>query len=323
MSKRAATGILSSVRALRIIAAAFALTTAASLAYALFVREAPIDEFKEEYPYIDIARHLISQEHFLTTLQPIREYLIDTVEREGPESISIYLEYLNTGANVSINQDLRMLPASLVKVPLAMAVMKKVELGEWELHNELVLSSQDHDEKWGELYREPVGSLFTIDRLLTEMIVNSDNTATRILYRNLSYDEKWDVLSALGLEELFGTDGKITAKEYTRLFRALYTSSYLRRESSQYLLTLLTRSPYDEYLGQGIPEEVPFAHKIGDNVDEEVILDAGIVYVENRPYLIAVAIDYAAEGMGRERALELLGDISKRTYEFMTTYEER
>jgi len=43
---------------------------------------------------------------------------------------------------------LRILPASLIKVPLAMAVMKKIESGDWNLYNELVLMKEDRDINW-------------------------------------------------------------------------------------------------------------------------------------------------------------------------------
>jgi beta-lactamase class A len=125
------------------------------------------------------------EEDIITTLQPIREKFRDIVAKEGPNSISIYFEYLSTGANISINPDLRILPASLIKVPLAMAVMKKIELGDWNLDNELVLMKEDRDINWGEVYKRPIGSTITIRELIEEMLLNSDNTAYHILYRNL------------------------------------------------------------------------------------------------------------------------------------------
>lgn len=305
----------------RALIAALVCSNIGMLAYALSRGGESLESFKQEYPLIDISRNLIDQEHFINTLQPLRVYLQDLVEKEGPDSISIYLEYLNTGANISINQDLRIFPASLVKVPLALAVMKKVEKGEWALHNELIVTKEDRDYAWGDVHKNPVGTRITIEDLLKEMLVNSDNTAFRIFYRNLSFDELQDVISAVGLEDLFNEEGKITAKEYTRLFRVLYVSSYLNREHSEKLLEILANTPYEEYLGQGIPDDVPFAHKIGENDEAGVVLDSGIVYVEDRPYLIAAMIDYGKEGIGREKALDILKEISARAYEFVTMYE--
>jgi D-alanyl-D-alanine carboxypeptidase len=47
------------------------------------------------------------------------------------KSISIYYEQLNSGANISVNKDLRLWPASLTKLPVALVVMKKIESGGW------------------------------------------------------------------------------------------------------------------------------------------------------------------------------------------------
>lgn len=90
----------------------------------------------------------MDEENIITTLQPIRLKFREIVEKNGPDDISLYFEYFNTGANISINPDLRILPASLIKVPLAMAVMKKVERGEWLLTNELVMMKDDRDMNW-------------------------------------------------------------------------------------------------------------------------------------------------------------------------------
>jgi len=287
-----------------------------------FIKKEPsIESFKNEYPLIDISRNLIPQEHFINTLQPVREYLNELVKKEGPDSISIYLEYLNTGANISINQDLRIFPASLIKVPLAFAVMKKVENGDWSLDNELVVMKDDRDYAWGDVHKNPIGTRISIDKLIEEMLINSDNTAFRILYRNLSFNELQDVVFAVGLEDLFNEEGKITAKEYTRLFRSLYVSSYLNRKNSEKILEILSKTPYDEYLGQGIPDDIIFAHKIGENEDLGVVLDSGIAYVENRPYLISMLIDYKSNGMGRENALSIFKDASERVYKYVSEYK--
>ena len=92
-----------------------------------FFHTSSLEYFVQKYPLLDPMRHFMEEKNIITTLQPIRLKYRDIVEKNGPESISIYFEYLNTGANISINPDLRILPASLIKVPLAMAVMKKIE----------------------------------------------------------------------------------------------------------------------------------------------------------------------------------------------------
>ena len=169
----------------------------------LLLQKLDVENFRAEYPLLDPMRFFSEPRDLLTTVQPVREELRTIFETESLEATSLYFEYLNTGANISINPDVRILPASLIKVPLAMAVMKKVERGDWKLYNELVMMKEDRDPDWGDVYKHPIGTPLTIQSLIEEMILHSDNTAYRILYRNLSLDEVKDVFSALGLDDFF------------------------------------------------------------------------------------------------------------------------
>lgn len=279
-------------------------------------------ELETKYPYIDISRHLIPSEHFIVNLQPLREKLFALTDPLPKNSVTVYMEFLNTGANISINNDTKMWPASLAKLPLAMAVTRKVQDGTWQMSNELAMMPQDRDASWGTLYKDPIGTTYTIEKLLTELLTKSDNTAFKILYRNMTSDELESIIEEVGLKELFNEEGKIGSKDYSRLLRALYNSSYLSRDNSQWILGLLNQSTYDEYLRQPLPKEVPFAHKIGENQDVQVVSDAGIVFIEHRPYLLTVMIDRQAANIDREFALDLMHQISKESYEYISNVQK-
>lgn len=107
-----------------------------------------VRQFQKNYPLLDPMRFFAEPRDLLTTVQPVREDLRDLFEKEDLKFTSLYFEYINTGANISLNPDIRILPASLIKVPLAMAVMKKIERDEWELYNELVMTKEDRDAGW-------------------------------------------------------------------------------------------------------------------------------------------------------------------------------
>lgn len=283
------------------------------------------EEVQSRYPYIDFSRNFIDQKHYLTTLQPIRESLNIMADEYGRDSVSIYVEYLNTGANISIGPDVYVWSASLPKLPIAMAAMKKVEEGDWRLTNELVLMPVDKDKNSGskddKLWEHPVGTQFTIEKLLREMLANSDNTAQEIVYRNLHADEIDRVVFDLGLDKLFNKEGRMSAKEYSRFFRSLYTASFLNRENSQQILRWLDESTFEDFLGSSVPDDVPFPHKYGENVIERVYADSGIVYIPNRPYIISVMIQGDAEVDLKEdkaRAEALMRTVSKTVYEYIS-----
>jgi beta-lactamase class A len=276
------------------------------------------DHLSSEYPLIDPARNFTPQEDFIVNIQPLREEVMRIVGAKG-EKISLYFEVLNTGANISINPAIGIFPASLAKLPLAMVVAKKVESGKWDWDNQLVLLDQDRDRSSGELYKRQVGTALTIEELLKELLVNSDNTAYAILLRNMESDDLGSIVSAVGLDELFMEGGKISAKEYSRLFRSLYTSSYLKRENSQKILDCLTATPFDEYLRSGLPEEVVFAHKIGENHYYNSYSDSGIVYLKNRPYMLSVMVETVDSPDEKQRVVNFMNEVSKTIYEYVST----
>ncbi|MCK9344622.1 MAG: class A beta-lactamase-related serine hydrolase [Candidatus Pacebacteria bacterium] len=269
-----------------------------------------------QFSLLDPARGLINQKDLIINVQPLRDALNSKYEND--KDISIYFEYLPTGANISINKDAEFYPASLLKVPVAMAVAKKIELGEWKWTNELVLMPTDKDNKFGTLYKEPSNSTFTIDDLVRRSLADSDNSAHFILVRNLEMNEMEDVYEHMGLEGFLKTEGSLSAKKYSVMMRALYSSSYLSEENSQKLLKYLSQSPFKDYIQRGIPEGIPFSHKIGVDDERRVYLDSGIIYAPGRPYLLTVM----TKNKNLETAQKMMADISKKAYNYVRDYEE-
>jgi beta-lactamase class A len=270
----------------------------------------------EVFTFIDPSRRFVAQENLIVNFQPLREEL-NALYGNNPD-ISIYFEYLPTGANVSVNKDAEFYPASLLKVPVAVAVAKKIERGEWKWSNELVLLAGDRDESFGSLYQESTNSTHTIEDLVRRSLTESDNTAHFILLRNLETEEIEAVYEHVGLKGFFDTDGRISAKRYAVIFRMLYTSSYLSPEHSQKLLELMTESAFSGFIEASLPEEVSFSHKIGIAVDRNVFVDSGIVYVPGRPYILTVMV----KGDDERRAGETMSEVSEKVHAYVSTYVE-
>jgi len=301
------------------------------LAGTLFVKDKQIFEsLKTKFPLIDPARNFIDQEHYIVNIQPLRTKLREMSKEfsKSGREVSVYVEFLNTGGNISINPNTYIWPASLSKVPLALAVMKKVERGEWKLENELVLMQGDADSKSGNLQtllaKHPIGTRFTIEKLLEELLVNSDNTAFYIFLRNLSQDDLKAVIEGLGIEMLFSEEGKISAKEYSRILRSLYTASLLNRVNSEKILEWLDRSTFEIFLAGPISDEIPFPHKYGEHLPFNVFADSGIVYIADRPYIVSVMIQ-GKKGLPfeeeKEVASKFMQEVSDVVYKYFLEYK--
>src|SRR3989344_660250 len=178
----------------------------------------------DQFTLLDPNRGTYQREDRIINFQLLRDYLNDTYE--GDPNVSIYFEYLSTGANVAINKDAEFFQASLIKVPIAVAVAKKIERGEWKWTNELVLLPSDKSTAFGALHKKPSNSTFAIEELVRLSLAESDNTAHFILLRNLEVKEVEEVYDHMGLIDFLKTEGDLSAKRYSAIFRALYSSSY-------------------------------------------------------------------------------------------------
>ena len=168
-------------------------------------------EHDSPYPLVDISRDFIEQKDFIVNLQPLKKHLDQEYKKYGEENISTYIEFLNTGASISHNPDAKYYPASLIKMPIAIATAKKVEKGDWSWDSELVLFAEDVDSGYGKISGRPIGTRFRIEALLSELIIHSDNTAYKMLLRNLGGGEVNEYLENAGLQDLFDQELNITS----------------------------------------------------------------------------------------------------------------
>src|SRR3989344_734043 len=102
-----------------------ATNTWAIFYYAPSLAENSENYSNDKYNLLNPTRKFIKQEDLIINFQPLRDYLNDKYEAD--QNVSIYFEYLPTGSNIVISKDAEFYPASLLKVPIAMAVAKKIE----------------------------------------------------------------------------------------------------------------------------------------------------------------------------------------------------
>ncbi len=271
-----------------------------------------------QYSLLDPAANFIDQQNYLINLTSLKDYLNKINEKVGTSKMSVYIEFLNSGANISINKDLRIFPASLAKLPLAIAVMKKIESGEINKKTMLEVQVDDLDSRSGNLYKTIPGTAYSVSDIVKALLVDSDNTAQRMLLKVVSPNDMQNLIDETGLEALSDPQGKISAKEYTKFLRVLYTSSYLEREDSQTILKFLSESTFKDFLSSGLPDKVYFSHKYGEDKGQKIYSDSGIVYLEDRPYMVTVML----QGMEEEEAKTIMKGISDVSYNYFSGFSK-
>ena len=246
-----------------------------------------------------------------------------TVERQlaagTATHVSVYYRDLNNGPWFGIHEDERFSPASLLKVPILISVLKKAEIEPGLLDKSLTVT-QFADDNVGTLYPPErtvaQGQTYTIDQLLHFMITFSDNNAKDLLVQALDAKIVESVFIDLGIRVPDATTPQdfMTVKDYAGFFRILYNATYLSREMSERALAYLATSQFTAGLVAGVPAGMVVAHKFGqrtlpDNAAQ--LHDCGIVYYPGHPYLLCVM----TRGKTGTALAPVIRDISKQVYE--------
>lgn len=293
-----------------------------SLAYAVF-KMSPSDTIAEQVeiarennPFVAPRVFTAQANDILINFVPLRASLREYVAKQST-AIGVYFEYLPSGTSIGVNDREEFFQASLVKVPMAMVIYKRVEEGDISLTQELTIKENDLDPAYGVLWQKGVGHKLTVQEAIDEMLVYSDNTALKVLFHKYPafLDEVFDYLDLPKDSE--NNLPIVSPKNYASIFRALFLSSYLRPEFSNEILEILTMTNFHDKLPAGVPEGIPVAHKIGVLRKEGVFSDCGVIYPPERPYILCVMVRGT-----EDEAREHTKTISKTVYEYIVTTKQ-
>lgn len=249
----------------------------------------------------------------LINFLPLRQRLRTLTSAHG-DSFALYFEYLPTGTSIGIREKEEFAAASLIKIPVIMAYYRqKDRLGDKIGEKEITIEEKHIDKGSGTLWQKGVGAKIALKEVVRLAIVESDNTATRVLGDYVSDEDFTTVYEGLDIDLKTGEDGTIlTTKHYSSVLKALYFSAVLSKDHSQEILTLMTKTIYIDKLPAGVPNTVPVAHKVGV-LDKREYMDCGIVYIPKRPYLLCM-VSFSDEKTATER----MSSISKEVYDFVS-----
>lgn len=265
------------------------------------------------YPFLSKRIFAENQNDLILNFVPLRTALREYVNKL-PDQVGVYFEYLPSGTSIGVNDKLEVRLASLIKTPLIMGVYRQIEKGQTGKETVLTLKKDDLDQKFGDLWKRGAGAKLTVKEAVDLALIKSDNTAANVLLSVVPANAIDDVFDSLDIET--SSDGEInlvTPKGYSSIFRSLYLSSYLKRDSSNEILEILTRTDFDDQIASEIPKNIKVSHKFGIYNSENAHSDCGIVYAPGRPYLLCIMTKSS-----QEKAREYMGHISKMIYGYVT-----
>ena len=282
------------------------------------------DAHRSDLKYIDPSRENLIDRNVqdastILHYQGLKEQIEGEIKQYGnEEDVGVFIQDVQTGSWLGINERKGFVPASLLKIPIMMATLKNVERGTLTLQTKIQIEQEDIDQSYQSGIERRAGEEVTVTQLLEDMISYSDNTAKNALKRQVTPEELDSIFKHVGITNPYRApidNQTVTSRGYTRLFKALYYSTYLPPEFSQLGLEFATDTSYENMLPAGIPPGVQVAHKFGiyGENPSKALHDCGIVYHEKSPYFICIM----TQNIEIEQAADLIRTLSQTTYEFV------
>lgn len=258
-------------------------------------------------------------------LKPFRQKVKALVEQRisagMATDISVYFRDLDDGKVFDIDADKGYSPASMGKVPIMMAYLKKAESDPALLTKRITYDGKK--DLTLRQYFKPrktleAGKSYTIDDLVFRMIAYSDNNAWALLIANMDLNYLNSMVAELGADFVEGPSGEtlVTVKSYSIFLRVLYNASYLNKEMSEKALEYLSVEEFPVGIVASVPQNITIASKFGErqfgaNGEMKLLHNFGIVYHPKQPYLICIM----TKGRDFDQLAAVIRDISKIVYD--------
>jgi beta-lactamase class A len=282
-------------------------------------RNTRIELLPSPIAWTNTEEYLKFQKNYSSNYLDLRESIIKVLMNSSNKGhYGVYFEDLNSGAGCGVNEEEGFLPASLLKLPIMVAVLKKVEEGKLSLDKKVTLAPEDIDFRSGSLGRKGAGYQITIKEMLVYLIKESDNTAATTLLRFITPQECARVVITIGISpKLYrGNQIVVSPKQYSNILRSIYHAEYLNRIFSELSLSIMSETDYNKQLPAGVPSNINISHKYGEYHlpgERHGFNDCGIVFHPEKPYLLCVM----SRNNAKDEAEKTISAISKVVYEYV------
>jgi beta-lactamase class A len=209
--------------------------------------------------------------------------------------------------------------ASVIKIPILVALMKKVEYGSIKLTDTHRLLAPEKIGGSGILMKYPNDTALTIKSLARAMMIYSDNTATNILLNKIGMASVNTLLDSLGMTKTRlnrvmldtaavrqGRENYINTLEINTLLQLIYQKKITTKTLCQYMLNFMSQTADRTTIPRFIPPSVKVVHKTG--ALSYTRGDAAIVMTKN-PFILSVFVQGFESATQAEKIIADIGKI--------------
>ncbi len=240
---------------------------------------------------------------------------------------------LSSGQKFLLHGDDVFPQASSIKVAVLAELYRQAQAGKLKLTDLYTVQATDlvpDSTIMGGL--TPGVTRITLRDLATMMIAVSDNSATNVLIDRVGMENVNALMDSLGLAHTRlrrkmmdlkaaseGRENISTPAEMMTLLEDLYRGKVLNKEMTADFFVMLS-TPKNSFIPRDLPEGLKIANKPGEL--EGVRNDSGVVFVENRPYVICVMTTYLHRERDGEEAIAKISAAAYRMFDRLARASE-
>ncbi len=268
-----------------------------------------------------------------TVLWQKLESTVSEVDHNLDGVLGVSILDLASGRKYDLHADEVFPQASSIKVAVLAELYRQAQIGKLKLSDLYTVQAidlvADSDIMNG---LSPGVTRITLRDLATMMVAVSDNSATNVLIDRVGMANVNSLMDSLGLPHTRlrrkmmdvkaageGRENISTPAEMTALLEDLYRGKILNPEMTSDFFKMLSTHKRS-FIPRDLPEGLKIANKPGEL--EGVRNDSGIVFVENRPYVICVMTTYLRHERDGEEAITKISAAAYRMFDRLARASE-
>ncbi len=222
-----------------------------------------------------------------------------------------YVFEFASGNSFGTNHQTLFPAASLMKLPVLIALYQSAAAGQINLDSVYTLQEKDKVAGAGSLQYAAVGTQKTFRELAKMMGQSSDNTAYHIVATLLRPALIQKTITEVDMSQSAYQDHTTTPADIGLLLQKLYRHQLLSPANSEEILNSITHTDWEELIPTGIPPGIRVAHKYASDIN--TWSDAAIVYSQS-PFILVISCQDATQ----KQAFDTIPLIAKSVYQLET-----